>query len=428
MNSSGPAPSPAPAPGPGPVRAGSRAAPRLHHLDALRGFALLLGVLLHALMPFLGGGWLVDDSRSSALPLVAIYLIHLFRMVLFMMLAGFFGAMVLQRRGAVAYLRDRALRIALPLVVFWPVIAAGSVFAIVLNVASRGIDVEPMRPVDDSPALLAIPTFHLWFLLLLAEIIVVVLAVRGAALRVLGPQRAGRWSARIGAALSSRWGLLLAAVPYAAGIALQVLLEMPDPLTGLREPTALLPAPGASAAYLGAFATGWFLHASPGALERISRNLVPATVVAAAASAAGLLSALADEESLHPAVMCAMTALAGWGWTFMLLGLASRVVRREIAWVRYLADSSYWVYLLHFPLLLLLAVPLADLSWPWALKLLITLAATMLVLLLSYEVLVRGTWLGAWLNGRRRPQVLRLRRRAQRAAGPRAGTGGAIGS
>ena len=42
--------------------------PRLHGLDALRGGALLLGIVLHARMPFLpGGGWLVADSQTSGL-------------------------------------------------------------------------------------------------------------------------------------------------------------------------------------------------------------------------------------------------------------------------------------------------------------------------------------------------------------------------
>ena len=41
-------------------------AARLHHLDALRGGALLLGVLLHALMPFAPGElWLVNDDIDS---------------------------------------------------------------------------------------------------------------------------------------------------------------------------------------------------------------------------------------------------------------------------------------------------------------------------------------------------------------------------
>ncbi|WP_198671605.1 acyltransferase family protein, partial [Desertihabitans aurantiacus] len=94
--------------------------PRLHGLDALRAGALLLGIVLHTLMPFMPGiGWLVVDSRTSVVAGIPVMVIHLFRMHLFMMLAGYFGRMVLHRRGSASYLRDRTLRILLPLVAFW---------------------------------------------------------------------------------------------------------------------------------------------------------------------------------------------------------------------------------------------------------------------------------------------------------------------
>lgn len=95
---------------------------RLHGLDALRAAALGLGIVLHSLRPFAPGGfWLVSDSITSGAvggPLTAI---HLIRMALFITLAGYFGRMVLHRRGARSYLPDRTLRILLPLPAFWPV-------------------------------------------------------------------------------------------------------------------------------------------------------------------------------------------------------------------------------------------------------------------------------------------------------------------
>lgn len=45
-------------------------------------------------------------------------MIHLFRMMLFMLLTGYFGRMVALRRGLDDYFRDRAKRILLPVVVF----------------------------------------------------------------------------------------------------------------------------------------------------------------------------------------------------------------------------------------------------------------------------------------------------------------------
>ena len=39
---------------------------RLHDLDALRGFAMLLGIVLHAALAFTPGAWLATDSRVDS--------------------------------------------------------------------------------------------------------------------------------------------------------------------------------------------------------------------------------------------------------------------------------------------------------------------------------------------------------------------------
>ncbi|HWS27615.1 MAG TPA: acyltransferase family protein [Xanthomonadales bacterium] len=64
---------------------------RLHGLDALRGFALLLGVVLHLSMSYLHGAeyfWIVSDGERRTLLGGLYYLIHRFRMPLFFLLAG----------------------------------------------------------------------------------------------------------------------------------------------------------------------------------------------------------------------------------------------------------------------------------------------------------------------------------------------------
>ena len=104
------------------TRPATTTAERLHGLDALRAGALLLGIVLHSLLPFIPGiPWLVIDTRSSELTGIPVFVIHLFRMTLFMLLAGYFGRLVLQRRGPGRYLRDRVVRILLPFLAFWPI-------------------------------------------------------------------------------------------------------------------------------------------------------------------------------------------------------------------------------------------------------------------------------------------------------------------
>jgi len=101
-------------------------------------------------------------------------------------------------------------------------------------------------------------------------------------------------------------------------------------------------------------------------------------------------------------IFAALYALMLWLWTFGLIGMALRFIRKESRWVRYLADSSYWLYIIHLPLLLAIEGVVAKWVLPAELKLVLVVAMATSLMLLTYHWLVRFTWLGAWLNGRRR--------------------------
>jgi len=86
-------------------------------LDALRGFAMLLGIALHASLAFFGAPWPVHDTRRSDLLPLLFVMVHGFRMPLFFILSGYFTMLVYRRRGLESLLRQRFMRIALPLVI-----------------------------------------------------------------------------------------------------------------------------------------------------------------------------------------------------------------------------------------------------------------------------------------------------------------------
>ena len=51
-----------------------------------------------------------------------------------------------------------------------------------------------------------------------------------------------------------------------------------------------------------------------------------------------------------------------WMMSFGMMGLFRRVLRRERPWVRYVSDSSYWLYITHVPLVIAAQAVVA--SWP----------------------------------------------------------------
>ena len=91
---------------------------RRHDFDALRSVAILLGVVLHVLLSYmgLGGFWPVDDDVAVHADTV-LHFIHGFRMHVFFLMSGFFTAMLWRKRGVLMTLKHRVMRVLLPLVV-----------------------------------------------------------------------------------------------------------------------------------------------------------------------------------------------------------------------------------------------------------------------------------------------------------------------
>ena len=127
---------PLPPPPPEAPPSGS-ARPRRHDLDALRGFAMLLGVGLHASLAFFPSFWPAQDSTSDLNGPFDEFLwaVHGFRMPVFFLLSGFFTAMLWRRRGLGRLMWHRVRRIAVPL-------ALGMVTIVPLTdwVSERAID------------------------------------------------------------------------------------------------------------------------------------------------------------------------------------------------------------------------------------------------------------------------------------------------
>ncbi len=96
----------------------SRLPVRYHDLDALRAFAMLLGIVLHGLMSFIEiPMWPAQDRfQNSEVCGIILSAIHGFRLPLFFLISGFFTTMLWRKRGLRRLIKHRAVRILVPLI------------------------------------------------------------------------------------------------------------------------------------------------------------------------------------------------------------------------------------------------------------------------------------------------------------------------
>ena len=87
--------------------------------------------------------------------------------------------------------------------------------------------------------------------------------------------------------------------------------------------------------------------------------------------------------------------------SFGLIGLFRRFLSGARFWVHYLSDASYWMYMAHLPLVFVAQGIVARLGLPALADFLVVCLTVTAVLLFAYRYLVRFTFVGLLLNGRR---------------------------
>src|SRR5689334_21860223 len=137
-------------------------ASRYHALDALRAAVMFLGIYLHAAVAYSPiGGWIFKQPPLTSTLDYSIILIHVFRMPVFYVMAGFFAALLLERYGWRRAGGNRFWRIVVPFVVGWIVIYPLAMFMGALG--RRGLD-DAVGFILSGRFLDYAHPLHLWFL------------------------------------------------------------------------------------------------------------------------------------------------------------------------------------------------------------------------------------------------------------------------
>ena len=433
-------------------------ADRYHALDSLRGFAMFLGIVLHAGISFTFQPvpiWLVRDSRSTPLADIFLFAVHDFRMQLFFLLAGFFGCLLYLKYGALGTAWHRVKRVLVPFVLALlfviPTVLAAFLYAELAATRAEGvpdnphparvyaaklIEAEPHKSDErlvfdrftSGDAIAIFPFAHLWFLYFLLILYAVALLASPLLARLSGPRLVESLDALFRYVVESRVRFALPFVTLSlrrrklnvalpglrfvlpALVTFPVLLLMRSPVPIVDTPLSWVPEWHLLLYYGGFFAFGWMLYRHRDLVPTFGRRwgwaLVGANLVilpVMLASLGGFVEVQKVGGDLTPWRVGAFAAQAVYTWLMIvgLWGAFLHLFARESAWARYLADASYWCYLASITPTILLQFWVKDWPMPAELKWPLVSVAVLAVLLASYELFVRYTFVGAILNGRR---------------------------
>ncbi|MEE2937244.1 MAG: acyltransferase [Planctomycetota bacterium] len=390
-----------------PLENGSQPAKKFAGLDGLRAISALGVVLLHACVPYArnpmpGLAWPVHDGSSGIVDF-ALWSIELFIMPVFLVIAGFFAYRGLQRHGETALVRQRARRLLIPLLFGVVVILPIDLHLWVLGWVIDG-QVEPVKlrsfkfdgQIDKDLWGLS----HLWFLQYIF-LYLCVLSLGSFVGKRFQRLRFPGWSL-------FQWTLIL----LFAGTS--ILAVRPNVVWGFQH--SFWPVPS-KWIYSGLFfALGALIAKHDPQFQRLStvalRLWPPALGISVAAVLLGQWHLNGGENQFASLLLAAFTCLSATLLTTALIGTVATRVKQVPPAIKYIAAASFWIYIVHHPIVALIHIDLYLLAPRWnpVMKTGLSFGLATTISLLMYESLVRTTAFGHWLGlgWRRKPKAVDL--------------------
>ena len=176
------------------------------------------------------------------------------------------------------------------------------------------------------------------------------------------------------------------------------------------------------------FLAGWVLYTRREVVEHLKNNVRFYTPIAVCLLLAMLWVAethwhyekllgedensadLISKEAAYLNLATGIQAACVWFVIFSLIGLTEKFIAKSNPVTSYFVDSSYWVYLIHRPFCTVFAAILTRWDAPGALKFFAVIMIVSIICVVSYHYLVRNTWIGLLLNGRKKPRAFPLSR------------------
>lgn len=375
---------------------------------------MLLGLVLHSALTYNvvnhEEAWSLKDPESTSIATDSIvFLIHFFRMPVFFLVAGFFGSMLFYERKPIQMLKNRISRIAYPFIVFliilWPTIIFTFRFTEAVFTGSKNPFIKATESLSTVSDFLPTTTFHLWFLyyLLLITFVSFLLAL------IL--KKTNKTTHKITSSFNWIIQKPILRILFFSGITFLLYVFMGTSMVEVS--VYLTPDFKTFLFHFFFYIIGWVLFKSKHLLDSIMKydwiSFILAIIIA---TTQGLITQNWNSETmmtqyLNSELIMLSNALIVWLFTFGIIGLFIRYGSNHSIKMRYISDSSYWVYLIHLPLTAIIPSLVWKLPFPAIIKFIIVLCLTTFICFTTYHFLVRNTFIGKFLNGRKYPRKIK---------------------
>jgi glucan biosynthesis protein C len=398
--------------------------PRVAEVDWLRMLIVLAIIPYHALILFSAASATVLQNTTTNAQLPIIFgALEAWGIPLIFLLAGASSKFALDVRPPANYVKERILRLLVPVLLVMLVFAPLRAYYLLLsNPSLIGVSPTPIAHPEDlrnigaffqqyltsllttgSPIVVRNSLAHLWFVprLLIASIICLPLFL---SVRARWPE----WTRRLASSRIPMGALLLG-----GGLVPAILVALLQP-GWLHRLTASLPLNEDWTSFtleVVLFIYGYLIYSSV-ELRAAMRRLAPSLLLLAAACWAIVFvirlggHTPPNTFSLANALFSLTQVFAIWLLVAGVLGLGMRYLTRTTTWQTYLTTATFPVYILHLPLLTIIAYYLRALPVPWFVLLPLIAGLTLGASFALYEFVVRRVpfiRLLFGLNSRRAP-------------------------
>lgn len=368
-------------------------------LDWLRVIAFWLLIYYHAAIVFMPGGIpMIQNADSSPVLQVMVGFLHEFRLALLFLISGVGVSFALRHRNKALFMRDRALRLLVPLVFGVLVIVPPMIFLEKQFIGAFTGSFAEFYPKFFTEGVYPrgnLSWHHYWFIVYLYLFCLLGWPIFAYFKRAAGLQRLERWTQGL-----LRGGCLYLAIVPLAVVEISLRAWFPG------FPDLIHDWANFSHWFL-IFTAGFLLASSRPLLDRTqqlrSLSLALAMIATAAMFAQfwlpekGHFSPLVNGETdiATYAWFCVLRVSNVWFWLLACLGFAGRYLQRPSRLLTYLNGAVYPLFCLHLTIIVALGYVIVPLDWSILTKYLAITTGTIVLSLGGYELVRRRI---AWVR------------------------------